>query len=78
MLAKRFPNEPWPEDEGVLAWRARAALRRMPEAENTSLQRMHVLEPARSRKVNKHLNKAVNWHASCYSAGSSVSMCFGV
>jgi hypothetical protein len=25
VLAERLPNEPWPEDEGALAWQARAA-----------------------------------------------------
>src|SRR5262249_46427703 len=37
--------------------------RRMLEPENAALQRMHVLEPHRSRKIDQHLDEAVDGYA---------------
>src|SRR6516165_8587918 len=68
MLAQRFPNELWPEYEGAFAWQAWAALQRVLETKNAALQRMHVLEPHCGRKIDQHLDKAVDWYASRHGA----------
>src|ERR1700730_3388767 len=63
MLAQRLPNEPWPENESAFSWQTRAALRRMLEPENAALQRLHVLEPHRSREIDQNLDEAVDGYA---------------
>src|SRR5712692_11638240 len=68
MLAQRLPNEPWPENESAFSWQTWAALRRMLEPENAALQRMHVLEPHRSREIDQHLDEAVDGYASRHRA----------
>jgi hypothetical protein len=53
MFAESFPGEPRPKDEGVLVRQPRAALRRMLEPEYAALERMHIFEPGRGRKVDE-------------------------
>jgi len=78
VLAERLPKEPWPEEEGALAWQARAALRRMLEPENAALERMHVSSRTVVAKLTSTLIRLLTGTPVATARRSSVSMCFDV